>query len=65
MEVGVREKLQLSCGKLFEIEVGKKTAQRVLKRLVSTIVPQRQRLEGALLPSSRHCCEFQEGCEDI
>lgn len=39
MAVGVMEKLQLSCGKLFEIEVGKKTAQRVLKRLVSTDSP--------------------------
>lgn len=63
---GEGEKLQFSCGNLFEIEVGENIAQRVLRRLMSTDSPPRRETEGALLrSSSRHHCEFQEGCEDI
>lgn len=39
---GVREKLQFSCGNLFEIEVGENIAQRVLRRLMSTDSPPKE-----------------------
>ena len=66
IEVGGREKVKARWGNLSGIGTGRKVAQRVFRRLMSTVVmPPRESPRVFCESSPGRGCESQEGCEGI